>query len=107
MITQEEIKKAANDWRRHPDTCSCKGQYRVPENELAAFIAGANFALSKQQAECDELRRKLGIANKLIAKFHPDNGFIFEDGSEDLEQMVMEYFISDKQLNKPTEGGGE
>ena len=37
------------------------------------------------------LKAKLKKANKLINEFDPDENFVFEDGSEELEESVREY----------------
>ena len=42
-------------------------------------------------AEIKALKAKLKKANKLINEFDPDENFVFEDGSEELEESVREY----------------
>ena len=42
-------------------------------------------------AEIKALKSKLEKANKLINEFDPDENFVFEDGSEELEESVREY----------------
>jgi hypothetical protein len=64
LITQDEIRAAAE--KEYPQKVLYLGDKTFQRRQ--AFMAGANFAISKQQAECEELRADNDIKFHLIMK---------------------------------------
>jgi hypothetical protein len=62
MITQDEIERQS---KRH-----CWSRHSQAEVYEAGFVNGVNFALSEQQAECEELRRKNEVLKQLLLLTH-------------------------------------
>ena len=100
MITQDEISKAAQEFSWHEMV------YENFDVGIISFCRGANWAISKQQAECEELRRKLGIAVEAL-----ENIGALHLPEKDIRACGGDAFLSDamiarealEQLNKPTE----
>lgn len=63
------------------------------QNRLWGFNQGYDFAMAKAE-------ERLNLANKLIAKFDPEDIFVYEDGSEDLAQEVADYLATHRERSE-------